>query len=160
MITLLSTIFGFISSLAPDILGMFKEKASRKHELDMMQKQAELGLQQSREERVTAEVKAGADEFTALMESYKAELQVADKSYVARLSASVHPVITYAFFSLYAAVKVAQIYLIMNPSLPWQESASLAEAMLAAWNEEDMALFAAIMAFWFGDRQMKAWRSK
>lgn len=160
MITLLSTIFGFISSLAPEVLGMFKEKASRKHELDMMQKQAELGLQQSREERATAEVNAQVEELKALVDSHKAELGSLDKGFIARMSASVRPVITYSFFGLYAGIKIAQVWLIMNPELPWQQSTSLASALVAVWNEEDMALFSAIIAFWFGTRQLKSWRNR
>lgn len=160
MITLLSTIFGFISSLAPEVLGMVKESSIRKHELDMMQKQAELGLQQSKEERAAAEVNAQVEELKALVDSHKAELGSLEKGFIARMSASVRPVITYWFFSLYAGIKAAQLYLIMYPSLPWQESATLASALVAIWNEEDMALFSAIIAFWFGTRQLKNWKAR
>lgn len=156
MIALLSTIFGFLSSFAPDVVNAFKASSERKHELAMMEKQAELGLKQAIEVKETAETNAQVEEIKALSDAYKAELDAAEKSFIGKLAASVRPVLTYAFFLLYAGVKIASLTLVMNPTLPWQASVSFTQALTMVWNEEDVALFSAIMAFWFGGRLRKA----
>ena len=72
---------------------------------------------------------------------------------------SVRPIITYAFFGLYFLVKCAQFHLLLHPTLPWQVNMTMAQALVSLWTEEDIAIFSAIMAFWFGQRAlMKAKR--
>ncbi|OJV45255.1 MAG: hypothetical protein BGO28_00380 [Alphaproteobacteria bacterium 43-37] len=65
------------------------------------------------------------------------------------LAGSVRPVITYAFFGLYAAVKLASWY-------SWVRGSSVpaVTAFIHIWSGEDEALFAAVMSFWFGHRAL------
>lgn len=71
------------------------------------------------------------------------------------LSGSVRPMITYLFFGLYAWVKLAQYRLLTAPVVPWQTPLSHAEAIVAIWTPDDMAVFSAIIAFWFGSRMFR-----
>ncbi|MBT4879676.1 MAG: hypothetical protein HON43_01715 [Alphaproteobacteria bacterium] len=66
------------------------------------------------------------------------------------LAGSVRPIITYAFFLLYAAIKVAQLLTIQHlaDQLTWTQ------ALLQIWHMEDQALFATVMSFWFGQRAL------
>lgn len=74
--------------------------------------------------------------------------------WVDALSGSVRPMITYAFFTLYVLVKCAQFSILLSPALPWQNNLSVAQALVSLWTEEDIAIFSAIMAFWFGSRAL------
>ncbi len=78
--------------------------------------------------------------------------------WVDALAGSVRPTITYLFFLLYALVKWAQFQVLITPSMPWLTALTPAQAMLAIWGEDDMALFTAIIAFWFGQRSLIKFR--
>ncbi len=43
--------------------------------------------------------------------------------------------------------------------LPWQEGMTMAAAIASIWNDEDVAIFSAVIAFWFGDRMLRARRA-
>ena len=65
------------------------------------------------------------------------------------LRSSVRPVITYAFFLLFAAVKGSGLYLLIAV-----EGLVLADALPRIWDDETAALFAAVLSFWFGARSL------
>ena len=71
------------------------------------------------------------------------------------LRASVPPLITYAFFILFAAVKGPGLYL-----LTVVEGLLIAEALPRIWDAETQALFAAVMSFWFGNRTLSKLRER
>jgi hypothetical protein len=96
-----------------------------------------------------------AAQAVAVQESYRADVAANKASWVSAYSASVRPTITYAFFLLYALVKFSQFWLLLHPSLPWQTSQTIAAALAAIWNDEDIAIFSAVIAFWFGDRMLR-----
>jgi hypothetical protein len=100
MLTLLGSALGFLTSLFPDLLKLFRESQDRKHELAIMDRQMEMqraGHQQRLEE---INVQADIAESQAL---YKTLAQTGVR-WVDALAGSVRPVITYAFFALFAAV--------------------------------------------------------
>lgn len=163
MIAFFSAMLGFIGSAFPDFLNLFREGKDRAHELAVLQ----LQLQYDREklaDALKANVAVQASQLQAI------ELQTAQTEQLAlnarvkesltgirwvdALAGSVRPVITYAFFAMYALVKLAQFHLLLNPAMPWQASLTLSQALLSLWTEEDVAIFSAIIAFWFGQRAL------
>jgi hypothetical protein len=56
----------------------------------------------------------------------------------------------WAFFLLFAAVKIAGLYAMVG-----FDGMSLAVALPLIWDTETQALFAAIMTFWFGQRALR-----
>ncbi len=151
MLTLLGSLLGFVSSALPDLLGLFRDRQDRKHELAILDRQLEqqkLGHQQRLEE---IEVQADIAESHAL---YKHDRPVGVK-WVDALRASVRPVITYAFFTLFAAVKGSAIYVLVAV-----EGLLLAEALPRVWDPETQALFAAVISFWFGARTLQKMRGR
>ena len=74
---------------------------------------------------------------------------------IAGLQKSVRPVITYAFFILFATI---EIVLLMEAL---EKGTDFAEAIQLLWDDETKAIFAAIISFWFGSRAIdKARRVK
>ena len=67
-------------------------------------------------------------------------------AWVDGLRGSVRPVITYAFFGLFIFVEVSA-YLALTAA-----GISGLDAVNAVWDEDTKALFAAVIAFWFGGR--------
>ena len=70
------------------------------------------------------------------------------------LQASVRPVITYLFMFTFLAVEGGIIYSLMTT-----QGADWVTALQAAWTDEVMAIFSAILSFWFGNRAMSKARA-
>lgn len=146
MISLAASLVGFASSAVPELINSWKEKKDREHELAILDRQMEqtrLGYTQRLEE---ISIDADIRESEAL---YKHDSQPSGITWVDGLRASVRPVITYAFFSLFAVVKISTLILIVT-----EGGVGLAEALIRVWDVETQALFAAIISFWFGARQL------
>jgi hypothetical protein len=66
--------------------------------------------------------------------------------FISGLQKSVRPVITYAFFLLFATIEIT---LLMEAL---RTGTNFSEAIQVLWDEETKGIFAAILAFWFGSR--------
>jgi len=151
MLTLIGSLLGFVSSLFPDLLKLFRERQDRQHELAILDRQMEMmrsGHQQRLEE---IQVQADIAESQAL---YKSAVPTGVK-WVDALAGTVRPVITYAFFALFAAVKGSALYVLIAV-----EGMLLAQALPEIWDPETQALFAAVMSFWFGQRALAKARGR
>jgi hypothetical protein len=142
MITLLGTLIGFISSIIPDLVKLFQEQRDQKHErelLELQMQQQRNGFTQRLEE---IQVQADVAESKALYKTWTSGI-----AWVDALNGTVRPVLAYSFFLLYCSVKVMQFSVIdWHHPLPWQ--------LEVLWNPEDQAIFAGIIAFYFGQRAM------
>ena len=163
MIALLSALLGFISSAVPDFIKIFREEKDRAHEIALLKLQMDYDrekLAAASEEKNAAravrlqeiEVQAATAEQAALNARLKDNLT--GIAWVDALAGSVRPSLTYAFFTLYFLVKCAQFHALTNPALPWMHELNASQAMVSLWTEEDIAIFSAIIAFWFGQRSI------
>jgi len=128
------------------LLKLWQDKQDRKQELaiiDRQMEQARLGHQQRLEE---INVQADISQSQAL---YQHDAQLSGSPWVESLRASVRPLITYAFFALFATIKISALYLLMV-----DHGLSLATALPQIWDDETQALFAAVLGFWFGARMI------
>jgi hypothetical protein len=131
MVTILSAVLGFFGSMLPDVLALFRDNADRKHErhiLELQLKQQELGRSERLEE---VRLQADAVERVALYRTYHTGI-----AWVDALNGTVRPVLAYAFFLLYALVKF----------MTWVDGGYV------LWTDEDHAVFAGIISFYFGQR--------
>lgn len=163
MIALLSALLGFISSAVPDFIKLFRDGKDRAHEIALLKLQMEYDREKlavaSNEAATMRSQQLQAIELYAHSEQENMlNARVKDSltgiHWVDALSGSVRPMITYAFFALYVLVKCAQFSILLSPGLPWQNNLSVAQALVSLWTEEDIAIFSAIMAFWFGSRAL------
>jgi len=149
MLTLLGSLLGFVTSAFPDLLGLFRDRQDRKHELAILDRQMEQMTRGHRQRLEEIEVRADIAESKAL---YRHDKPVG-VAWVDALRASVRPVITYAFFLLFASVKGSALYVLIAV-----EGLLLAEALPRIWDPETQALFAAVMSFRFGQRALNKLR--
>ena len=142
MLSLLGSLLGFGTSFLPKVMDYFQDKSDKKHELMVMEvqikQQKELALQKLEMVNVEADIR----EVEALQKS----MQPTGVKWVDGLRGSVRPVITYAFFLLFCFVEISA-YLALTAS-----GVSGLDAVNAVWDEDTKALFAAVIAFWFGGR--------
>ncbi len=146
MLTLLGSFIGFLGSVFPDIVKFFHAKQDKAHELNLFDKQLELFKIKSQYK--IEEFRDMAD--VAQMQGLYSYAPKTGVRWVDALSGSVRPVLTYTFFLLYGAVKYAQFKLIAGQSVfDWKQALSM------VWHEEDQALFATVVSFWFGHRALR-----
>ena len=104
----------------------------------------ELQLKQQKQGHVDRlqeiQITADAIESKALYKTYSVGIKWVDA-----LNGTVRPVLAYAFFLLYAAVKYAQIIILLD-------SLAMLEAFPHIWHSEDQTIFAGIISFYFGQR--------
>ena len=138
MMTLLSSLLGFVSALFPDFLKFFRDIHDRKHELAILKLQIEqqrLGHTNRLEE---IRIEADSVETQALYSTYHNSV-----SWVEALNGTVRPVIAYALFLLYAGLKYSHLHHHMHWLL---------------WTEEDQVIFASVISFYFGQRAFAKYR--
>ena len=143
MITLLGSLLGFGTSFLPEVLNYFKRGQEQKHELQRMKMEIELMAKRSEFKIQELDKQAEIKETEGL---YKHD-SVDAGGFINALRGSVRPIITYAFFGLFVAIKVTALISLM--SLPEMQ---LNMALSMIWDDQTAGLFSAIMAFWFGNR--------
>lgn len=133
MITLLGSLIGFLSSIIPDVVKMFQDRQDKKHELEILKLQIQREQTAFNQKLDAINVQADIAESKQLYSTYKTQIKWVDA-----LNGTVRPVIAYSFFFLYAFLKI--------------------EFADNLWTEEDQAIFAGIISFYFGQRSMLALR--
>ena len=152
MITLLGSLLGFSTSIIPEILSFFKQGQANKQELLMLEAKAQYAQALSSMQLEELDAKAEIVETEKL---YEHDMALAARGgWVVSLQASVRPVITYLFMGTFIAVEGAMVYSLMTT-----QGADWVTAVQAAWSDEVMAIFSAILSFWFGNRAMSKARA-
>jgi hypothetical protein len=105
-------------------------------EAELMEKRSALKLEELDKQADIAETKG----------IYEHDRSIDAGGFVNALRGSVRPVITYAFFLMFAATEVVIIVKVLESGGDWKDAVTL------MWTPETQGLFAAIMSFWFGNR--------
>ena len=134
----LSTLLGLVSGLLPNLIKYFETRQQQKHELEIIKIQieaAKTGIQ------LEAEYNDGES-------ARKHDISIVPDSPLETLRASVRPVITYLFFFLFMAIKLAAMFVM------FRKGANVTEIYNAVWDTYTMAIFGSVIGFWFGSRYM------
>ena len=153
MISLLGSLLGFGTSFLPSVLGFFEKKQAHKQELLMLEAKAKYASALSELKLKEIDAEADIAEVKGLYAHAEALAKSNTSRFVSGLQASVRPVITYAFFSLFAFVKIAYVIVAV------QGGDEVLPAILHAWDTESQTIFAAVVSFWFGNRAISKWRN-
>ena len=142
MLTLLGSVLGFATSLAPRLLERWQDRADKLHELRMIEVQAEaqakLGALRLEEMHVEADIR----ESEALLR-HDAVIQSQASQGLVNLAASVRPVLTYLFFVEFVVLTFLMAFGYIG-----------SELYVLIWSEPMQAIFAAVVSFWFGSRTL------
>ena len=142
MLSLLGSLLGFGTSFLPKVMDYFQDRSDKAPELQVMEVQIRQQKELASQKLEMVNVEADIREVEALQKS----MQPTGVAWVDGLRGSVRPVITYAFFGLFVFVEVSA-YLSLTAA-----GVSGLDAVNAVWDEDTKALFAAVIAFWFGGR--------
>jgi len=152
MLSLLGSLLGFAGSAVPAVTDIFKDKADRKHEIEKMKTMAELKAQGYEMDMKFYDVMGADKEHERLIAHDTAIMQ--STGWTSVLQKSVRPVITYAFFGLFATIEITLLMNALEMGTPFDQAIQL------LWDEETKAIFAAIISFWFGSRAVEKARRK
>lgn len=156
MFELLGIVFGGVSRLAQHFMELKDKQKEREHEATMFDKQIVLQDQRIKAETNLRQMEFDSakdiKEFDLLMSGINAQAQEAKVAggWVAKLSASVRPVISYWLLLIYTVAKIAGLYIILG-----QDNVGVAEAIRASYTEFDGAMLGSIVSFWFADRSLR-----
>jgi len=151
---IVGSLLGGLFRLVPEIIKFLDKKNERGHELSMFDKQCELekvrGSQKLAE--INAQREAAVD--SGVMDAFNAaitqqtEMVKTAGGWVASLSASVRPVMTYYLLLLYGVFKTATI------AIGYASGQPVPELLKSAWTVDDMALLSGVVNFWILDRTL------
>jgi hypothetical protein len=143
MMSLLGSLLGFGTSFLPEVLNFFKAGQEHKQKLETMKMEAELMEKRSALKLEELDKQADIAETKGI---YEHDRSIDAGGFVNALRGSVRPIITYAFFLMFAATEVVIIVKVLESGGDWKDAVTL------MWTPETQGLFAAIMSFWFGNR--------
>lgn len=158
MFELLGLVFGGVSRLVQHWMELRDKDKERAHEAVMFDKQIELMNRKQENDVALRTMDAAAadatNEWNALTAAVEAQAREAAAAggWVAKLSASVRPAVTYWLLSLYSAARLAMIV------SAWKHTGGITDLATIApqlYTTADGALLNSILGFWFVDRSLR-----
>lgn len=153
---ILGSLIGGAFRLAPEVLKWLDKKNERAHELAMFDRQCELeaqrGAQKLQEigaQRDMAVDMGVMDAFKAAIDQQADMVKAAGKGWVASLSASVRPVVTYALVGVYLGLQIAMAGHIMA------NGGSIADVFKFVMTADFVALVSGILNYHFLNRTLE-----
>lgn len=151
---LLGSIFGGLFRLAPEILKYFDRVSERKHELNMFQLQCDLETQRGQQKLAEIGAVREAAVDVGVMNAFQSAIEQqatmvkAAGGWVASLSASVRPVVTYWVLFVWSFIHVWFAY------NAWLNGAPAVEVFKTMMTPDFSALLAGTINYWFLDRTL------
>jgi hypothetical protein len=145
-LSLLSPLLGILGSLLPSIVRIFERKQEIKYEIDLTKIKLDAAREQA---HINFDIEAVKADSLARQSVLDHDKSLDGGKFINALRASIRPVITYTFFALFVAVKVAAAWVMLATGQ------SVPEMLDAVWDLETMSLFSTIVAFWFGSRVLE-----
>lgn len=146
---------GGLLRLLPELVSLWnafqkrkQDAADKAHELDVMRLQIEAQKQTGQLRLEEIRTAGDVDTLLAQIRGTLAITRPTGHRGVDVLNSSVRPVVTYWFFSLYAAVKMTGLYAALAAVAP-ASATSVATALERTWLAEDSATLFGILSFWF-----------
>ncbi len=156
MLSLISSLMGFAAGGLPKVLDFVQDRGDKKHELALMamQREREIALAkegfiaQARVEEIKTDQIAMQTQAQEKLAMWKHDMKIGEgaSTWVINLRASVRPVVTYLFVGLLIVVDVAGIW------YAYSTGVAFAQAMEMVFSDDEMAILAAIISFWFGSQ--------
>ena len=134
MLTLFASIVGFIGSIIPEMFKLIKDKNDKSYLLKVLDKK----MEDTQNNMLIKQLEYELAERKLLNEN-----SYIKKPWIECLNGSVRPILAYGFFVIYCVMKYIEYKLI---------SKHIAPEIFAIWNENDQAIFAGIISFYFGQR--------
>ena len=145
MISLLGSLLGFGSSLIGPVLEAWNKNSDQKHELAMLHAQAKI---QSKIQDQKLEAPIVEADMAEIVAAHKEQASTVRKGpqWLAALSGSVRPVVTYLIILEWLAINWVIAWIIID------EEGITVYNLRAILDTDFMGLISCVIAFWFGNR--------
>jgi hypothetical protein len=155
-------ILGTIARLIPEVLKLWTQASDQAHEIAMRKLDHEMAMagseQKIREQDAAGNIAFDSKALDALMAGINAQAKPTGVKWVDALSASVRPVLTYWWMTLYSVFKLSIITVLVVTA--WDAKApdvlenvvNVGRALVAGWSPDDVIILSGIINFWFLDR--------
>lgn len=152
MVEILGALLGGAFRLVPELIKFLGEKADRKHELALIDKQIALDTLRGKQELALQdgqmELAQIQGQLANLGTALRGQFTKTGIRLVDAMTWSVRPLTTYILLLLYVAAKVAGLVMAIQSGDAW------ATAILQMYDDQDRALLSGILAFWFVSRTL------
>ena len=118
---------------------MWQDKNDKAHELALLKAQAEITLDQTAIDASIREVES----------IHQHDSQIKGSTFVENTRALVRPLMAYSFMALFIAVEITAFVTLVKAGI------GAGDALQQIWDDRVMALWATILAFYFGGRQFQ-----
>lgn len=146
LLTLLSPFLGILGSLLPSIVRIFEMKQQMAYDLAINKMKMEAAVQNANIQIAIEDAKADIADAESVR-SY--DNNIDGGKFINALRASIRPVITYIFFAVFILIKLVVLSVMID------QGASMMDLVKTIWDQDTMALFGAIIGFWFGTRMIE-----
>ena len=137
MLSLIGSALGLFSSAIPKALDMWQDKNDKAHELKILKAQAEITLDQTAIDASIREVES----------IHEHDSNIKASTWVDNPRALVRPIMAYSFMALFITVEITAFVTLVDAGI------GAGDALNKIWDDEIMALWSTILAFYFGGRQ-------
>ena len=137
MLSLIGSAVGLFSSAILKALDMWQDRSDKTHELAAMKAQAEISLDQTAIDANIREVES----------IHQHDSQIQGSNWMENVRALVRSIMAYSFMGLLFAVEITAFVSLVDAGT------GAGDAVLQIWDDRVMALWATILAFYFGGHQ-------
>ena len=137
MIAFLGALLGFLGSVLPSVVAYFNKRTDNALTLELARINASAQANSLDLERLKAAIAEGQS-----LREHDSSLD--GGIFFNALRASIRPIVTYSFFTLFMVVKTAAAYLMII------QGYSIPDMLSAVWDADTAGLWGAIIGFWFG----------
>lgn len=162
MLTVISTLGGYLIALFPRLFDRWQDRADKQHELEIMDMQLRhqrhmyekgIGLP-NKEEELKTEV-ATAQEYTeqmAMIYNNQEKLLEGASKWVKDLTAATRPLVTFLFVFELVLINFMIIFWTFWNGQTITSVGEFLQIMEIVFDDDEMALLGTIIAMWFGSR--------
>lgn len=141
MITVISSLIGFLGAGLPKFLEYFQDKQDKKHELAVMDRQMAMAKDANTIKLQELQTQENIQEIKSIYKTFNTGIRWVDA-----LNGLVRPIIAFALIGLYIVIEYMIFYIIGT------ETGYTLEMLEFLWSDEDQALFSGIISYYFGSR--------
>ena len=162
MLSLISSVFGFLMSGLPKALEFFQDRADKQHELKLAAMQTEKELQmmergflaQQKIEEIKTEQIAMQTDAERQGNALEHDKKIMERAsiWVVNLNGIVRPAVTFIFVLELVAINMALVYWFLSTG-SIQSVDDMIKASDVIFSADELALLSGIISFWFGSRQ-------
>jgi len=145
MVTLLSSLLGLVSSLFPHIVSYFKDRADKKHELNIMNLQLKSAKMNIEDRQLVLESKENLKQIDKIYKNHDTKIP-----FIEGYKQCVMPTIALTLLFLYVIMEFLYFFSFMYGHELRQQ-----EVLHLLWTDEDQAFFCCILSYYFGAKSFK-----